>query len=155
MNEITRKPAHHSVAELASARQHQKTGRPSWSARWRVPNSADVRRAGIPRFGVVCLKKLTTPKKSRWRAKNKKTPKKHKNTPKKRKNTPQKHKNTPKRRKKHPKKFFRAYARKKTPLFQKLIDFAGTPRPPATPGIPALGGVIYSTQHARSSHGKI
>ena len=105
-------------------------------------------RAGIPRFGVVCLKKLTTPKKSRWRAKNKKTPKKHKNTPKKRKNTPQKHKNTPKRRKKHPKKNFRAYARKKTPLFQKLIDFAGTPRPPATPGIPALPSAFRNVARA-------
>ena len=30
MNEITRKPAQ-TVAELASARQHQETGRPSWS----------------------------------------------------------------------------------------------------------------------------
>ena len=39
MNEITRKPAH-TVTELASARQHQKTGRPSWSARWRVPLSS-------------------------------------------------------------------------------------------------------------------
>ena len=32
MNEINRKPAY-TVAELASTRQHQKTGRPSWSAR--------------------------------------------------------------------------------------------------------------------------
>ena len=35
MNEVSRKPAR-TVTELASARQHQKTSRPSWSARWRV-----------------------------------------------------------------------------------------------------------------------
>ena len=44
MNEISRKPAH-TVTESASARQHQgkKTGRPSWSAQWRVyrPEHAD------------------------------------------------------------------------------------------------------------------
>ena len=43
MNEIRRKPAH-TVTELASARQHQKTGRPSWSARWRVSG------CGVPLF---------------------------------------------------------------------------------------------------------
>ena len=35
MNVVSRKAAH-TVAELASARQHQKLGRPSWSVRWRV-----------------------------------------------------------------------------------------------------------------------
>ena len=35
MKLLVRKPAH-TVAELASARQHQKTGRPTWCARWRV-----------------------------------------------------------------------------------------------------------------------
>ena len=35
MNAISRTPAH-TVTELASARQHQKPGRPSWSAQWRV-----------------------------------------------------------------------------------------------------------------------
>ena len=35
MIEINRKPAY-TVTELASVRQHQKTGRPSWSARERV-----------------------------------------------------------------------------------------------------------------------
>ena len=35
MNEMSHKPAH-TVTELASARQHQRPGRPSWSARWRV-----------------------------------------------------------------------------------------------------------------------
>ena len=36
MNEIfCHKPAH-TVAELASARQHQENARPSWSARWRA-----------------------------------------------------------------------------------------------------------------------
>ena len=35
MNEIIRNPAH-TLAELASARQHHKTGRPSWSVRWRA-----------------------------------------------------------------------------------------------------------------------
>ena len=35
MNEISHEPAQ-TVAELASARQHQRPGRPSWSARWRV-----------------------------------------------------------------------------------------------------------------------
>ena len=47
MNEITRKPAQ-TVAELASARQHQKTGRPSWSARWRVPSRQVGRAGGLP-----------------------------------------------------------------------------------------------------------
>ena len=42
MNGIGRKPAHHTVAELASASQHQKTGRPSWSARWWVIGTAWV-----------------------------------------------------------------------------------------------------------------
>ena len=40
VNEINRNPAY-TVTELASARQHQKTGRPSWSvARWRVKGLA-------------------------------------------------------------------------------------------------------------------
>ena len=88
-------------------------------------------RAGIPRFGVVCLKKLTPPKKSRCRAKNKKHPKKTQKHPQKAQKHPQKAKKTPN--------FFpRLRAKKKTSLFQKLIVFAGTPRRPATPGIPAL-----------------
>ena len=41
MNEINRKPAYN-VAELASTRKHQKTGRPSWSARWRVGHSSET-----------------------------------------------------------------------------------------------------------------
>ena len=30
------------MTELTSARQHQKTGRPSWSARWRVQSEGNV-----------------------------------------------------------------------------------------------------------------
>ena len=33
MNEINRKPAY-TVTELASTRQHQKSGRQSWSTSW-------------------------------------------------------------------------------------------------------------------------
>ena len=44
MSEVSRKPAQ-TVADLASARQHQKPGRPSWSARWRVSG------------GVICLQR--------------------------------------------------------------------------------------------------
>ena len=39
INEISRNPAH-TVTELTSAHQHQKTGRPSWSARWRAKGLA-------------------------------------------------------------------------------------------------------------------
>ena len=96
-------------------------------------------RAGIPRFGVVPPKKLTTPPKkiALAREKQKNTPKAQKH-PQKTQKHPQKAQKHPQKAKKTPKKIFRAYARKKNPLFQKLIDFAGTPRPPATPGIPAL-----------------
>ena len=80
--------------------------------------------------------KNNSPQKFALARENKKTPKKHKNTPQKRKNTPQKHKNTPKRRKKHPKYF--ALTREKKLPSSKIIVFAGTPRRPATPGIPAL-----------------
>ena len=46
MNAIGRKPAH-TVAELASARQHQKPSRPAWSARWRVrPHGSLVQESG-------------------------------------------------------------------------------------------------------------
>ena len=81
---------------------------------------------------MVGSKKLTPPKKIRAGARKTKIPPKHKNTP-------NKHKNTPKRRKKYQLFFFfRANARKKTALFQKIIHFAVRPRRPATPGIPAL-----------------
>ena len=42
MNNINRKPAY-TVAELESTRQHQKTGRPSWSARQRVEQPGELR----------------------------------------------------------------------------------------------------------------
>ena len=79
-------------------------------------------RAEIPRFGVVCLRKLTHQQNSRWRAKNKKTPQKHKNTPQKRKSTPQKHK-TPLKGEKNAQFFFRAYARKRNGLLPKTNCF--------------------------------
>ena len=65
------------------------------------------------------------------KTKAQKHPQKNAKTPKKSTKTP------PKRRKKHQKKN-RAYARKKKPCSKKLIDFSGTPRPPATREIPAL-----------------
>ena len=54
MNEITRKSAQ-TATELASARQQQKTGRPSWSARWRVPlSSGPLARADPSRVWFLC-----------------------------------------------------------------------------------------------------
>ena len=58
MNEITRKPAQ-TVAQLASARQHQKTGRPSWSARWRVRPRTTLTRGRLT--GVAYLRKARGP----------------------------------------------------------------------------------------------
>ena len=67
MNSITRKPAH-TVTELASARQHQETGRPLWSARWRVRRGARIRefadpgvRSSIARALHSCCPSSTAP----------------------------------------------------------------------------------------------
>ena len=98
-------------------------------------------RAGIPRFGVVPPKKSTTPKKKIRAGARKKThthtPQKHKNTPKNAKTPLKKHKKQPQKAGKNTHFFSRLRAKKKSPL-PKSIGFAGTPKPPATPGIPAL-----------------
>ena len=90
MNEINRKPAYtYTVTELASTRQHQKTGRPS--------------RAGIPGFAHA-----TAEKKEEKTALTRERTKKNKST----KTPPKNNKNT----KKHPPKKKIALTRKKKPL---------------------------------------
>ena len=77
--------------------------------------------------------KINSRKKSRWRAKNQKTHSKTAKTP-----GGQKAQKTPPKGEKIPIFFFALTREKETALFKKLIVFAGTPRRPATPGIPAL-----------------
>ena len=86
------------------------------------------------------FKKINPPQKIALARKKIKGPIKHKNTPKKRKKHPPKAQKHPQKAKKNTQLFFALSRKKETALFQKLIVFAGTPRRPATPGIPALHG---------------
>ena len=94
MNEISHKPACTvTELELASARQHQKTGRPSWSARWRVSTpqpttTGQLARAGIPGFAHASAEKNQFFFSALTREKQKKN---QKNTPKNTNKTPTKH----------------------------------------------------------------
>ena len=76
-------------------------------------------RAGIPRFGVVCLREKKLPQKIALTRGKQKTPKNHKNTPKQHNNPPPKHKKHPQKAKKHPKLFSALTREKKMPSSKK------------------------------------
>ena len=102
MNGISRKPAQ-TAAGFESARQHQKSGRPSWSARWMAKARALMSRNGgvpvvCPRAGTPGFAHSSAEKKPKQNFALTREKKKKKST----KTPPQKHKNTKKDEKKHP-----------------------------------------------------